>query len=101
MLVADSDILTHPMAESWAELVHLLQKKDDYSYIISASSSFGKNVLPRVAAILDVSPITDVIEISEPHLFVRFISKKISSIFFLKFWGALVIRFCCFFLGQN
>lgn len=71
VLVADADILTHPLAESWADLVHMVQKKDGYSYIISASNSFGKNVLPRAAAILDVSPITDVIEISETHLFVR------------------------------
>ncbi|XP_020576822.1 electron transfer flavoprotein subunit alpha, mitochondrial [Phalaenopsis equestris] len=71
VLVADADILTHSLAESWADLVYLLQKEGDYSYIISASSSFGKNVLPRAAALLDVSPITDVIEISEPHLFVR------------------------------
>ncbi|PKU67544.1 Electron transfer flavoprotein subunit alpha, mitochondrial [Dendrobium catenatum] len=71
VLVADANILMHPLAEPWADLVHLLQKKGAYSYIISASSSFGKNVLPRAAAILDVSPITDVIEISEPYLFVR------------------------------
>ncbi|PKA52714.1 Electron transfer flavoprotein subunit alpha, mitochondrial [Apostasia shenzhenica] len=71
VLVADSDILMHPLAETWADLVHLLQQKSGYSYIISASSSFGKNILPRSAAILDVSPITDIIQISEPHLFVR------------------------------
>ncbi|KAG6522882.1 hypothetical protein ZIOFF_020037 [Zingiber officinale] len=69
VLVADTDILLHPLAETWAELVRLVQKQGSYSHIISASNSFGKNVLPRAAALLDVSPVTDVIEISEPRLF--------------------------------
>lgn len=72
VLVADTDILLHPVAETWAELVHLVQKQGSYSHIISASNSFGKNVLPRAAALLDVSPVTDVIEISEPRLFTRY-----------------------------
>ncbi|KAG0482941.1 hypothetical protein HPP92_011025 [Vanilla planifolia] len=71
VLVADADIFRNPLAEPWAELVHMLHQKSGYTYIISASSTFGKNVLPRAAAILDVSPVTDIIEISEPHLFVR------------------------------
>ncbi|XP_010931621.1 electron transfer flavoprotein subunit alpha, mitochondrial isoform X1 [Elaeis guineensis] len=71
VLVADADIFLHPLAETWAELVHLVQQKGGYSHIITASNSFGKNILPRAAALLDVSPVTDITEISEPHLFVR------------------------------
>ncbi|KAI3927949.1 hypothetical protein MKW98_023550 [Papaver atlanticum] len=71
VLVADSDKLAHPLAEPWAALVHLIQQSGGYSHIIAASSSFGKNVLPRAASLLDVSPITDVIDISGPKLFVR------------------------------
>ncbi|XP_072968968.1 electron transfer flavoprotein subunit alpha, mitochondrial [Typha angustifolia] len=71
VLVADLDILEHPLAESWAELVHSIQRKGGYSHIVSASTSFGKNVIPRAAALLDVSPITDVISIAEPRVFVR------------------------------
>ncbi|XP_018810997.2 electron transfer flavoprotein subunit alpha, mitochondrial isoform X1 [Juglans regia] len=71
VLVADSDQFTHPIAEPWAKLVHLVQQKGDYSHIIAPSGSFGKNILPRAAALLDVSPITDVIEMAESDLFVR------------------------------
>ncbi|KAL6283890.1 hypothetical protein ACE6H2_014819 [Prunus campanulata] len=71
VLVADSDEFSHPLAEPWAKLIHLVQQKGGYSHVITASGSFGKNILPRAAALLDVSPITDVIEISDPHLFVR------------------------------
>ncbi|KAJ0977702.1 hypothetical protein J5N97_013176 [Dioscorea zingiberensis] len=71
VLVAEADILKHPLAEAWAKLIQLVQQKDGYSYIMAASSSFGKNILPRAAALLDVSPVTDVVEISEPRLFVR------------------------------
>ncbi|KAG1365209.1 putative electron transfer flavoprotein subunit alpha, mitochondrial [Cocos nucifera] len=71
VLVADADMLMHPLAETWAELVHLVQQRGGYSHIITASNSFGKNILPRAAALLDVSPVTDITEISELHLFVR------------------------------
>ncbi|XP_010259654.1 PREDICTED: electron transfer flavoprotein subunit alpha, mitochondrial [Nelumbo nucifera] len=71
VLVADTDKLAHPLAEPWAKLVHLVQQQGSYSHIIAASSSFGKNILPRAAALLDVSPVTDVIEISGPQLFIR------------------------------
>lgn len=71
VLVAETEKLMHPLAEPWAELIHSVQKKHVYSHIVMASSSFGKNVLPRAAAILDVSPVTDVIEIRASRLFVR------------------------------
>ncbi|CAA6654262.1 unnamed protein product [Spirodela intermedia] len=71
VLVADSDMFLHPVAETCAELVKLVHQMGSYSYIIAASNSFGKNLIPRAAALLDVSPITDVIEVPEPRIFVR------------------------------
>ncbi|XP_031737551.1 electron transfer flavoprotein subunit alpha, mitochondrial-like, partial [Cucumis sativus] len=71
VLVADSDKFTYPLAEPWAQLVQLVQQKNGFSHVIAASGSFGKNILPRAAALLDVSPVTDVVAISESRQFVR------------------------------
>ncbi|XP_075488865.1 electron transfer flavoprotein subunit alpha, mitochondrial [Primulina tabacum] len=71
VLIADSDKFTYPLAEPWAQLVRIVQQKGSYSHIIAGSGSFGKNILPRASALLDISPITDVTEIHGSHLFVR------------------------------
>ncbi|CAI0380055.1 unnamed protein product [Linum tenue] len=71
VIVADSDHFVHHLAEPWARLVQLVQQREGYSHIVTVSNSFGKNVLPRAAALLDVSPITDVVSISGPNQFVR------------------------------
>ncbi|KAL1325374.1 electron transfer flavoprotein subunit alpha, mitochondrial isoform X1 [Arachis hypogaea] len=71
VLIADSEKFKNPLAEPWAKLVHLVQQQGGYSHIIAASNSFGKNIMPRAAALLDVSPITDVTGISDAQTFVR------------------------------
>ncbi|XP_057748355.1 electron transfer flavoprotein subunit alpha, mitochondrial isoform X2 [Arachis stenosperma] len=71
VLIADSEKFKSPLAEPWAKLVHLVQQQGGYSHIIAASNSFGKNIMPRAAALLDVSPITDVTGISNAQTFVR------------------------------
>ncbi|XP_022716938.1 electron transfer flavoprotein subunit alpha, mitochondrial isoform X1 [Durio zibethinus] len=71
VLVADSDKFAYPLAEPWAKLVQLVQQKGGYSHVVATSGSFGKNILPRAAALLDVSPVTDVVEINGPQQFVR------------------------------
>ncbi|KAK4767816.1 hypothetical protein SAY87_002957 [Trapa incisa] len=71
VLVAHSDRFTHSLAEPWARLIQLVQQSGGYSHVVAASGSFGKNIVPRAAALLDVSPVTDVTQISEPLQFVR------------------------------
>ncbi|MDX1514228.1 MAG: FAD-binding protein [Gammaproteobacteria bacterium] len=67
--VADNASYEHPLAEPIAALIVSLA--GDYSHILAPATKFGKNVLPRSAALLDVSPITDVTEVTSEDTFVR------------------------------
>ncbi|MBU2976755.1 FAD-binding protein [Alteromonas sp. C1M14] len=61
--------LAHQLAEPMAELVVGLAA--DYTHIIAAATTTGKNFMPRVAALLDVSQISDIIAIDNDNTFVR------------------------------
>jgi electron transfer flavoprotein alpha subunit len=66
---ADALHYDHGMAESLAALVVSLA--GDYSHILTPADKFGKNFLPRAAALLDVSSISDITEIKDAETFVR------------------------------
>jgi len=57
------------MAENLAELVHSLAA--GYSHLVVAATTFGKNVMPRVAALLDVAQVSDVVGVVAADTFVR------------------------------
>uniref|UniRef100_A0A3Q2XXG2 Electron transfer flavoprotein subunit alpha n=1 Tax=Hippocampus comes TaxID=109280 RepID=A0A3Q2XXG2_HIPCM len=57
--------------EELTPLVLATQKQFNFTHICAGASAFGKNLLPRVAAKLDVAPISDIIEIKSPDTFVR------------------------------
>jgi electron transfer flavoprotein alpha subunit len=59
----------HDLAEPLAALVASLA--GGYDHIVASAGAFGKNVLPRAAALLDVQPIPDVISIESADTFVR------------------------------
>ncbi|GAB59760.1 electron transfer flavoprotein subunit alpha/FixB family protein [Rheinheimera nanhaiensis] len=69
VLVADNAAYEHQLAENIAALVAELGK--NYSHILTAATTTGKNFLPRVAALLDVAQISDVIAIESADTFVR------------------------------
>ncbi|TCB44267.1 electron transfer flavoprotein subunit alpha/FixB family protein [Acinetobacter terrestris] len=69
VLLADNAAYANQLAENVAKLVAELGK--GYSHILAASTSNGKNVLPRAAALLDVSMITDIIVVESPKTFKR------------------------------
>jgi len=72
VLLAESDQLAHPVADSAAGLLLALQEKSSYGTIAGVASSLSKETLPRVAAKLDVQPVSDVIGVgADEGVFVR------------------------------
>jgi electron transfer flavoprotein alpha subunit len=69
VLIADDPALAHGLAENLAPVVVNLAK--DYGHVLAPASSFGKNLLPRVAALLDVQQISDISGVEAPDTFVR------------------------------
>jgi electron transfer flavoprotein alpha subunit len=67
--VADAPHYGHPFAESLCTLIVSVAK--GYSHVLASSTSSGKNVLPRVAALLDVAQISDIIRVESADTFVR------------------------------
>lgn len=65
----DDPAYEHALAEPLAALI--VSMAPHHSHIMAASSALGKNVMPRVAALLDVQPISDVSAIEDADTFVR------------------------------
>ena len=71
VLVADNAALEGFLAERLTPLVLASQKQFNFTHILAGASAFGKGLLPRVAAKLDVSPISDIISVKDAETFVR------------------------------
>lgn len=69
VLLAESDELANDLAEPLSDLIVSLA--GSYDTIIAAATSTGKNVLPRVAALLDVAQISEIIEVVSDDTFKR------------------------------
>ena len=66
---ADSPVYEHALAEPLAEL--LVSMAGHHDHIFAASTATGKNVMPRVAALLDVQPISDISGVVDADTFIR------------------------------
>jgi electron transfer flavoprotein alpha subunit len=69
VFVADAACYQHQLAENVAALV--VEFGRSYTHILAAATTHGKNFLPRVAALLDVAQISDVIAVESADTFVR------------------------------
>ena len=69
VLVADNAAYGHSLAENLSLLVADLGK--GYSHIVTSAGTTGKDFLPRVAALLDVAQISDIIKVESADTFVR------------------------------
>jgi len=69
VLQASNNAYKYQLAENLASLIQTIAA--DYKYIIAPATTFGKNVLPRVAALLDIEQISDVTAIISKNTFVH------------------------------
>ena len=69
VLVADAAHYAGGVAENLAPLIVGLAK--NYSHVLAGATAFGKNVMPRVAALLDVMQISDIVAVDSADTFVR------------------------------
>ncbi|MGB4246427.1 MAG: FAD-binding protein [Pseudohongiellaceae bacterium] len=69
VLLADNAAYAHQLPESVAALVADVGK--GHSHILAAATTTGKNLLPRVAALLDVAQISDIVAVKSADTFVR------------------------------
>ena len=72
VLLADAPHLAAQSAENLAALVADIVSGDAaYTHLLAPATPFGKNVLPRAAALLDSSQISDIVSVESPDTFVR------------------------------
>ncbi|MCQ9423020.1 FAD-binding protein [Pseudomonas sp. LJDD11] len=69
VLVADDPAYAHPLPENVAPLIAELGR--DFSHVLAPATSNGKNILPRVAALLDVDQISEIIAVESADTFKR------------------------------
>lgn len=69
VLLADSPAYEHRLAEPLSKLIATLGK--DYSHVLAPASTSGKNLMPRVAALLDVAQISDITAVLSSDTFQR------------------------------
>jgi electron transfer flavoprotein alpha subunit len=69
VLLAEAPQLAHRLAEDTAATIMPLM--ENYTVLLAPASTTGKNVLPRVAALLDVGQVSEIVEIKSPDTFVR------------------------------
>lgn len=69
VLVCKHERFAHPLAEDLAQIIVQIAK--DYTHLFVGASTFGKNMMPRVAAMLDVGQISDLNAIINENTFIR------------------------------
>jgi electron transfer flavoprotein alpha subunit len=69
VLLCDDDLYQHALAEPLANLV--IANAEGFSHILAAATTSGKNFMPRVAAMLDVEQISDIVSVETADTFKR------------------------------
>ena len=69
VLKQDDATYAHPLAENFAPFI--TEIADGYSHVLAAATSFGKDLMPRVAALLDMQMISEIVKVESADTFVR------------------------------
>ena len=90
--------LENPIAENFSNHILDFLKNNDYSHILTPSSTFGKNLSPKIATKLDVQQISDIISIIDSDTFERpiYAGNAIAKIKSLDKVKVLTVRPTCF-----
>ena len=65
----DNEVYENFLAENFTSVI--VKQAENYSHIVCSANTFGKNLMPRVAALLDTSQISDIIKVISPDTFLR------------------------------
>jgi len=71
VLHADAPWFASPTAENVAATLVAQAKTGGYSHVLAAATGYGKNVMPRAAALLDAAQVSEIIAVEAPDTFVR------------------------------
>ena len=71
VLRVEHEAYANPVAEDLTPL--LVSMADGYDHLIAGSTTFSRNVMPRVAAMLDTAQLSDIVEVVSPSTFKRYI----------------------------
>lgn len=69
VLLADNDAYEHPLAENLSALACDVARQ--FTHILAPATTFGKNLMPRIAALLDVGQLSDVIKLESEDTVIR------------------------------
>jgi len=67
----ESSTLSKGLAEEWTPVIMAAQAAGGHTHVAAAASAFSKSTLPRVAALLDVAKLSEVLEVIDENTFVR------------------------------
>ena len=69
VLLTEAEHLEHPLAANWAN--EAVDVSEAYSHLLGPSTTFGKDLMPRIAAKLGVNQVSDIMAVDGPYLFKR------------------------------